>query len=99
MSNMVSFEPYVDKTIEAFFTQLDQRFVETGKSCDLGQWLQMFAFDVMGEITFSKRLGFLDQGQDIDGVMESIWAYFKRASPVRLNIYYILFAFHHIIEE
>ncbi|KAL8722880.1 MAG: hypothetical protein Q9225_000713 [Loekoesia sp. 1 TL-2023] len=82
MSNLISFEPYVDNTINAFLAQLDRRFVQTGTACDLGKWLQMFAFDVMGEITFSKRLGFLDRGEDVDAVMKSIWAYFKNASPV-----------------
>ncbi|KAL9031271.1 MAG: hypothetical protein Q9196_000678 [Gyalolechia fulgens] len=82
MSNLVSFEPYVDTTINALIARLDRLFVKTGAPCDLGKWLQMFAFDVMGEITFSKRLGFLDRGEDVDGVMESIWDYFKTASPI-----------------
>ncbi|KAL8810355.1 MAG: hypothetical protein Q9223_007774 [Gallowayella weberi] len=82
MSNLVSFEPYVNKTINAFITQLDRRFVQKGATCVLDKWLQMFAFDVMGEITYSKPLGFLDRGEDVDGVMESIWNYFKKASPV-----------------
>ncbi|KAL8678283.1 MAG: hypothetical protein Q9186_005364, partial [Xanthomendoza sp. 1 TL-2023] len=54
MSNLVSFEPYIDKTINAFITQLDRRFVHTGGTCALDKRLQMFAFDVMGEVTFSK---------------------------------------------
>ena len=33
----------------------------------------MFAFDVMGELTFSKRLGFLERAEDVDGIMTSIW--------------------------
>ncbi|KAF7960128.1 hypothetical protein EAE96_001727 [Botrytis aclada] len=31
-------------------------------------WLQCYAFDVIGEITFGKRFGFLDKGEDKDGV-------------------------------
>lgn len=86
MSNVVSFEPYVDSTISVFFDRLDQLFVQTGGVCDLGVWLQMFAFDVMGEITFSKRLGFLERAEDVDGIMASIWHYFKKTSPVRLAL-------------
>lgn len=82
MSNLMSFEPYVDTTIAFFFTQLDKLFVQTGNVCNLGAWLQMFAFDVMGELTFSKRLGFLERAEDIDGIMESIWHYFYKTSPV-----------------
>ena len=68
--------------MRVFFEQLDKRFVQTQEVCDLGAWLQMFAFDTMGEITFSKRLGFLEGGKDVDGLMESIWNYFVKTSPV-----------------
>jgi hypothetical protein len=82
MSNLLSFEPYVDSTISFFFQRLDKLFAETGAVCDLGMWLQMFAFDVMGEITFSKRLGFLETGEDVNGIMGNIWKFFKKTSPV-----------------
>ena len=85
MSNLMSFEPYVDRTISFFFTQLDERFVQTGDVCELGTWLQMFAFDVMGELTFSKRLGFLEKAEDVDGIMGSIWRYFQKTTPVSLD--------------
>ncbi|KAF2135595.1 uncharacterized protein K452DRAFT_293104 [Aplosporella prunicola CBS 121167] len=82
MSNLVTFEPYVDSTIQLLLEQLDRRFVLTGEACDFGQWLQMFAFDVMGELTFSRKFGFLKEGRDVDGVMEKIWEHFKTAAPV-----------------
>lgn len=88
MSNLVSFEPYVDNTMRVFCSQLKTRFAENSrehsKICDLGEWLQMFAFDVIGEITFSKRLGFLDKGEDVDGIMSQIWNTFRKTSLVRL---------------
>ena len=83
MSNIISFKRYVDSAMRVFFEQLDKLFVQTGDFCDLGIWLQVFAFDVMGEITFSKCLGFLESAKDIDGVMDSIWRYFQKSSPVR----------------
>lgn len=86
MSNLISFEPYVDSTMRVFCDQLEARFVDKTRSepslCDFGQWLQMFAFDVIGEITFSQRLGFLESGKDVDHVMESIWSTFKKTSLV-----------------
>lgn len=85
MSNLLSFEPLVDSTVAFFFAQLDKLFVQTGGICDLGTWLQMFAFDVMGELTFSKRLGFLQRAEDVDGIMESIWHYFYKTSAVSLR--------------
>lgn len=75
MSNLISFEPYVDTTISYFFNRIVKLFVQTGDICYLGNWLQMFAFDVMGELTFSNRLGFLERAEDVDGIMKSTWNY------------------------
>lgn len=35
-------------------------------------WLQCYAFDVIGEITFANRFGFLDHGADKEGVFQAI---------------------------
>lgn len=83
MSNLVKFEPLVDSTMDVFFQQIDKLFVETGNVCDFGVWLQRFAFDVMGELTFSKRMGFLERDEDIGGIMQAIWNHFEYASVVR----------------
>lgn len=97
MTNLVSFESFVDSTIHCFFEQLDKRFVETGETCDWGTWLQYFAFDVVGEITFSKRLGFLEAGEDVDGIMGDIWHWFEYVAVVRecrpLSIPHLTFMF------
>ncbi|TGJ84436.1 hypothetical protein E0Z10_g4321 [Xylaria hypoxylon] len=82
MSNLVSFEPLVDRTIEVFRQELDRRFVHSGEDCDFGAWLQYFAFDVIGEITFSKRLGFLEEGHDVEGIIESIWYWFEYVAVI-----------------
>jgi hypothetical protein len=83
LSSLLAFEPLVDSTILAFLGELEGRFVrglagddreERGEKgiCDFGTWLQYFAFDVIGELTFSKRLGFLDRGEDVDGIIGSV---------------------------
>ena len=86
MTTLLSFEPYVDTTMDVFCRQLRSRFADTGHPCDLGVWLQMFAFDVIGELTFSRRLGFLESGEDVNGVMKDIWDMFQETSLVRANI-------------
>lgn len=79
MSNLLSFEPYVDTGIRVFLEQIEKRFIGsddgTGKPipCDLSRWLQMLSFDLMGELTFSHRFGFMEKGGDIDGAMEDLW--------------------------
>ncbi|KAK7742384.1 hypothetical protein SLS53_004529 [Cytospora paraplurivora] len=79
MSTLVEFEPYVDTTIDFFLKRLEAQSQIT-EPCDLGKWLQWFAFDVMGEITFSKRLGFLDKAEDVDGIMAQIFSMFRYAA-------------------
>ncbi|GAD92452.1 pisatin demethylase [Paecilomyces variotii No. 5] len=80
MRNLLSFEPYVDKALKVFLEQIEKRFTSsskdvtgTGDICDLSLWLQMLAFDVMGELTFSHRFGFMESGSDIDGAMNDLW--------------------------
>ncbi|KAL8829343.1 MAG: hypothetical protein Q9191_002072 [Dirinaria sp. TL-2023a] len=82
MSQVVSFESQVNSTMDYFFQRLDALFADGNAVCNLAFWLQAFAFDVIGEITFSRRMGFLEKGKDIEGIMASIWKYFFRAAPV-----------------
>lgn len=45
--------------------------------------MRVDAFDVIGEMTFSKQLGFLREGRDVEGVMESLEKMFDYAGKVR----------------
>ena len=47
LTNLLSYEKLMDRTTDVFFTQLNDRFVNTGAEVDLATWLQMYAFDVM----------------------------------------------------
>ncbi|TKA24724.1 hypothetical protein B0A50_05712 [Salinomyces thailandicus] len=80
LSTLVEFEPLIDSTTAVFLSRLDEMFANTSKVCDLGQWLQWYAFDVVGELTFSKRLGFLERAEDVDGMIASVSANFERCS-------------------
>ncbi|CAG7993093.1 unnamed protein product [Penicillium olsonii] len=71
MSNLTEFEPFVDKTIHTLFGKLDE-FVADAQVCDISAWLQYYAFDVIGELTFGKSLGFLEKGGDIDGIIVAL---------------------------
>lgn len=90
MSNLVSFEPYVDATMRVLCDQLEARFTTADGSrptpCNMSEWLQMFAFDVIGELTFSKRFGFLERGEDVDGIMAGLWNTFKKTSLVSFGL-------------
>lgn len=88
MTNLVGFEPFVDSTIRFFFEQIDTRFVATNNVCDLSTWLQAFAFDVMGEITVSKRLGFLSEDKNVSGLMNVLWNHFQYAAVVSPTFFF-----------
>jgi hypothetical protein len=75
MSTLVQFEPLIDSTTTKFLNQLSALYADRSHSdgvCDLGAWLQYYAFDVIGELTFSKRLGFVDLGVDVDGIIHEL---------------------------
>ncbi|KAL4811719.1 cytochrome P450 [Aspergillus spinulosporus] len=81
MTSVVDSEPFVDETMEIFFQELDTRFGGTGRLLDLSKWLQFFAFDVMGMLSFSRRHGFLENGRDVCGILEGVWAFMKTVAP------------------
>ncbi|AEO69867.1 uncharacterized protein THITE_2120621 [Thermothielavioides terrestris NRRL 8126] len=68
MSSLKQLEPYVDNAVLVFLNKLGDM---AGQVIDLGNWFQLFAFDVIGEITFSKPFGFMDAGTD-DGSFKPI---------------------------
>ena len=69
MTTLLDYEPFIDSTSKVFVHRMRQLYANTGKICDLGEWLQWYAFDVIGEMTFSRRFGFLEQGKDVGGII------------------------------
>lgn len=75
MSSLVQFEPLVDSTIEEFLTQLRVRYTANttqASALDFGAWLQYFAFDVICALTYSKRMGFIDRGEDVENIISNL---------------------------
>ncbi|KAK8043955.1 hypothetical protein PG994_012793 [Apiospora phragmitis] len=81
LAGVLSLEPYVDETIRLLCRMLEERYMparsggdgegETGErfspGFDLGQWIKMYTWDVIGQITFGKHFGYLRAGRDFDG--------------------------------
>ncbi|KAJ5157810.1 cytochrome P450 [Penicillium canariense] len=61
MDSMVYLEPKVNLVISQMVEQLDNI---SGQTIDLGLWLQLFAFDVIGAISFSKPFGYVKAADD-----------------------------------
>lgn len=93
LDQLKKMEPYVDSTLTLFLERLSE--VGKKGAVDMGKWAQMFAFgrhssivtlegnsrspDVIGEVTFSQRFGFLAAGKD-DGSFSAIDAALLSAS-------------------
>ncbi|KAF2455867.1 putative P450 monooxygenase [Lineolata rhizophorae] len=82
MSSLVSYEPLMDSTMDYFLDRTQKLFADTGRTCDFTRWLQFFAFDVVGEFTWSKRLGFLEKNDDVDGIIDFLANFFSYAALV-----------------
>ncbi|KAM0799387.1 benzoate 4-monooxygenase cytochrome P450 [Usnea florida] len=63
-SSALRSESSVDQTIQVLERRLDE-LSQRKEAFDLSRWLLFFAWDINGEVMFSTRFGFLDQGRDI----------------------------------
>ena len=82
MSTLIQYEPFVDSTTELFLSQTEKLYADTGAACNFSRWLQFYAFDVIGEMTYSKRHGFVEENKDIDGIIDYISNLFNYVAPV-----------------
>ncbi|KAH6645467.1 benzoate 4-monooxygenase cytochrome P450 [Truncatella angustata] len=65
-------EPWMDATLNKFTSKLESNFVDgsnAGKICMMDDWLGHFAWDVMGNLTFGKEYGFLDEQKDVQDLI------------------------------
>lgn len=80
MAAMQQLSPFIDDTIEFLMKKMESMAkpadndssTTTRPVVDLGNWLHWFAFDVLGEVAFSRSFGFLEQGKDVDGAIHTI---------------------------
>lgn len=79
MSALVTYEPYVDECAGIFAQRLAE-LADGGRPTDMGRWFLCYAYDVIGTITFSKRFGFLDRGEDVEGVIAALGDHLQYAS-------------------
>ncbi|KAI0007981.1 cytochrome P450 [Xylariaceae sp. FL0662B] len=69
LGNSLAMEPLMDQVLSEFREHLEKRFVTQDKPVDLGSWLSYFAWDFVGDVTFSKRFGYMEKGCDFDGTL------------------------------
>ncbi|KAF2105120.1 cytochrome P450 [Rhizodiscina lignyota] len=67
MSSIANAEDFISDTIAYFVKRLDESFISglSGeRKVPMAAWVQYFAFDAIGELTISRRFGFLETGAD-----------------------------------
>ncbi|KAF4978072.1 hypothetical protein FZEAL_5498 [Fusarium zealandicum] len=71
-SGMTLLEPHMDPVIDKFCEELEKRYMDgenAGKVCDIGQWTLFCTWDIVGAVTFSQPIGYLEKGYDFDGTL------------------------------
>lgn len=81
LSTLLTNEAAVDSCSLLLFDKL-MPYADENKPVDLGEWIQFYTFDVVGELTFAKKLGFLETGGDVDGMIETIEGILEYASQI-----------------
>lgn len=64
MTSIVELEPFVDSSVE-FFVQRIKKLGSNKTPMNMAEWFQWYAFDVIGELTFSTRYGFMEHAEDV----------------------------------
>jgi cytochrome P450 len=82
MTALVHYEPLVEDILELFLDKTELLYATPGKACNFSRWLQYYAFDVIGQITYSRRHGFIDDDTDIDGIVQNLGSIFNYVAPV-----------------
>jgi cytochrome P450 len=71
LASMQKMTPSIEE-VERVLVDMLKGYAGRGETCDLGNWLHWFAFDVLGEVAFSRRFGFLAEGKDVGGQIKAI---------------------------
>jgi hypothetical protein len=69
MTSIRTMQPLVNQCSEIFIQAMKDL---EGQKVDLSTWLQWYAFDVIGMITFNKRFGFMEERKDILEMISSL---------------------------
>lgn len=107
MTNLRNYEVLVESTEAVFFAKLGN-LADQKKAFELSTWFHWFATDVILEITFGKRIGFLEKEEDVEGIIEMVekrfWyvAVVSRDSPPSqktIETIFKLYLTHHSIDR
>jgi hypothetical protein len=93
---VAKYEYLVDNTVQIYLDVLDKR--HTGQDgpdgvIDLHTSLLHFAFDVIGDLTYGTRHGFIESGKDLNGIISYVVSFLNYGFIVRPHFTYALFTY------
>ena len=71
MTNLLSYERFVDNQ-NAILCEKLQSMASSTSPLDIPKWMQLYAFDVIGEVTVGKSFGFMRAEGDNIGILKAI---------------------------
>ncbi|KAH7347094.1 cytochrome P450 [Pyrenochaeta sp. MPI-SDFR-AT-0127] len=83
LQSAMQLEALMNDDVRVFCSELESRYMQgenEGKTCDIADWISYFAWDFLGHMTWSKRMGFMEQGEDVGGMLktaENVMRYFS----------------------
>ncbi|KAJ0107927.1 pisatin demethylase [Diaporthe amygdali] len=72
LANVLKSEEYIDRCSDLMLLRLKERAETDEPIIDLGHYLQMYAFDVIGELYLGEMFGFLQNNHDHGGWIRSL---------------------------
>ncbi|KAJ5539468.1 cytochrome protein [Penicillium frequentans] len=75
------YEPVMDRETLKLCSRLEE-FSQTGKHFNMPDWMQFYAFDVIGELTLGESFNYLGYGYDHNRILEAIRLTFSYGAHV-----------------
>lgn len=72
MTSVMKNESAIDDCLNWFIKRVGE-YADSGKVMDLGHWIEMYTYDVVGVVFFGKPFGMLEKGYDHMNYIENVW--------------------------
>jgi len=71
LANILRHEDHIAKCTNVFLERMTE-YADKEETVDIGHWLHMYAFDVVGELCFGNMFGFMERNTDINGWISAL---------------------------
>lgn len=71
MTSVMQMKPSVTALVNEFLEHIDG-FAERGEEFDLVEWMNHLTFDLISDLGYGKKFGFMATGGDVNGYQESL---------------------------